>query len=421
MALRLTEDADVGQTGLNYWDEPLFKKYQTARSKGYKGVYSAFKREFPTGGWSPPAPTVTREAAPVIGGRREAPYDPQQALMDLLEQDIPGPAPDIRVWREYDDSGLPIALWESTDGGETWKKIKDYSGIAEQLRTMRETRPETFGEYMGDRELYDIGGPLEGLRRLAEQLSAGFTPEELLEAYGGVAPETITALGEELAEGVPGQPGLGEEARGIYERAGRVDIERMERFAEQQLNAMAAGSESSYRMWMQSDEMARQIRDTDIKSQLAIAEESYRRQTVNYEQKLAYMTAMGASKVDYLRALTANKEAGIQAYATTISGMIAQNQQYFDEYALELQRVRDTVEAAYKAIQAELGVDEAMITQAEAAVDEALRPWELEWEQFGAELAALSVGAELSAEQQSAVTDFLAFVSTMLGYAIIAA
>ena len=318
--------------------------------------------------------------------------------------------------------GLPVARGYYDEAGN-WVQTRDLSGIAQSLSEARDVEFPGFQEWASQEgvQLTDVqaSDPYQELMRLAGELESGPTGGELQTGldYGQDYAAQVTGLGDEytqilgdmatdLSAGVGAQPGMAPEQRQVYERAVQAQIEQQEQMATRTLNAMVVNGSTAMNLYSKSDEYMRQIRDTRIQGAVAIVDEDFQRQMANFESKKAFYDQLVQTgqigSAQYMEMLQQGKAQAMTGYATGISTVLAQNQEYFQMYQADFNALASGVQNQYNAIQAELGVDMAFAEQIQADLDLFYYDYNKQLERYALELGAwdIQVQAQLAADAE---------------------
>lgn len=248
------------------------------------------------------------------------------------------------------------------------------------------------------------GGAMD--REEAERVAArmlGFTTtagedgilgtEDDVSAYANYQAYQQKLMGQESAMIGGAFDALGAEERA--RREGRLErhLQRMDESYAHMLGGIMAETGSSARYLMAADEaISRQIELVDGFEESLNAAEDLARQQAWEEVRGAYEFAVGANREiqkDVVDQLYSSRVAAAQEQARKIGLMVQQ-------YSAEADALSKWVDNQFKAMEMDLGLEEHIMEQMDAAYERDLRPWKDELEALGDELAAADLAATIS-------------------------
>lgn len=313
--------------------------------------------------------------------------------------------------------------------------VKDYSEYYSQIADAQATNIPSLDEYMQDKG-YSFNEPMatdefgnyinptmQNIDQLTEDFRSGPSEAELAEsdAYAarqlGMTVEEYQARMDDLSVAMEGgiseMEGMSEEERELRERANRNDLREMEIRAERQIENIQANTGSASRSLAAADEAMRSINDAQIQQQVALADETFRRQTMEYEaqqQQWQQMVKSGQmARSEYLQLVQNSKAQAFKGYALQIDTMFQQNQDYLQRYQSDLKSVAMALDNTYKAINAEMGVDTAMMDYVEQQYNREIAP-------LLNEIDLNLQQQELQAAQDAAENDFLDYFTAAISF-----
>ncbi len=302
----------------------------------------------------------------------------------------------------YKNAADPFSLdWETgvvTD--ETGEVIKDYGDLYADVETARTTEIPELDTWMTDQgyDFYDpmardTGGQftdptMQAMQAMIDQLTTGPTTMELGQATAyaeqvmgldpGTYAETVGGLRQSSEQDIGAFQGLTDEERALRERSNRNEMRGMEERASRMINNIQASTGSASRSYAAADQAISQINDVQIQQDLAIYNDEYMRKTQESDKAMQrYQMAVQngqMSQAQYLEILTQNKGLAFQGYATQVNTMMQQNQQYLQQYGADLQAIGMNIDNIYKGINAEIGIDAAMMDFVSEQYDMAMAP-----------------------------------------------
>lgn len=257
------------------------------------------------------------------------------------------------------------------------------------------------------------GGAMD--REEAERVAArmlGFTTtagedgilgtEDDVSAYANYQAYQQKLMGQESAMIGGTFDALGAEERA--RREGRLErhLQRMDESYAHMLGGIMAETGSSARYLMAADEAIRNQNELieGFEESLNTAEDLARKQAWE-EVRGAYEFAVGANREiqkDVIDQLYSSRVAAAQEQARKIGLMVQQ-------YSAEADALSKWVDNQFKAMEMDLGLEEHIMEQMDAAYERDLRPWKDELEGLGIQLdaAADAAAASLAAAQEAAL------------------
>lgn len=285
--------------------------------------------------------------------------------------------PDIPI---YDDQGR-ITGYKNADTGEI---DRDYSSLWNQLDTAKAQGIPTLNDWMSQQG-YQMNDPMakdangnyqnqsmQGLQDLINQFKNGPSTAEQNQATNyaeqtmGMAPGTYSQVMGGLMDAankpISDFQGMSDQERAVRERANRNEAREMEERATRMIDNITASSGSVARSYAAADQAVSQINDVQLQQQMAIYDDDYKRKTAESDKAMQrYQLAVQSgqmSKAQYLDILQKSKSMAFQGYATQINTMMQQNQQYLQMYQGDTQAIEANINNIYKAINAEIGIDD---------------------------------------------------------------
>lgn len=291
--------------------------------------------------------------------------------------------------------------WETgivTD--ESGEVIKDYGDLYADLDEARTTEIPGLDTWMTDQgyDFYDpmarddteqfLDPTMQAMQAMIDQLTTGPTPMELGQAIDYAAQssgktrqeyDAYMANLERLGDQEIGAfAGMTDEERALRERSNRNEMRGMEERASRMINNIQASTGSASRSYAAADQAISQINDVQIQQDLAIYNDDYMRKTQESDKAMQrYQMAVQngqMSQGQYLDILQQNKSLAFQGYATQVNTMMQQNQQYLQQYGADLQAIGMNIDNIYKGINAEIGIDAAMMDFVSEQYDMAMAP-----------------------------------------------
>ena len=268
------------------------------------------------------------------------------------------------------------------------------TGYYDEAGNWVETRSwDRLSGLMGDLEGYQVPTPVSltdsdqfaALTALAERIETGLTATDVTTAteqaatMAGLAPGVYQQLAGDVAAG----RGLTDVQRAEFERSTLRSTREAERFAQDQLNTMRAGSGSSYRQWAAVEAGIDKINDVRSAGRLAQLNAELER-TV---QKMAQIEGIAGSAQQQLVMLQQGWGQAAQIYANQVMTIYQENVQ-------DREAITASVQLTMNAIDAELGFGAAMDTAELTAFEQYMAPQRVRWEQWAIEQEAYAADSE---------------------------
>lgn len=306
--------------------------------------------------------------------------------------------------------GMPAAPdYEAEMEDAEARSAERMEGIYDQIDTiggMAEDIP-SFTEWMEQQgtELNDISAETEGMQDLIDRLSAGPTDEDYDAAYANAArmmgldpAEAETILGDltrQMAEGVEGQAGMTEEEMALRRRENQSNMRIAEERARRLVQDTFADSGSTARMMQTADQATMQINNMQIQQDAALAQEDFERSVAQFQSvKAAQQSMLETNQIgvtQYIQNLQQGMGMAIQGYAQKVNAMLAENQQYLQQYTADRDAVLAQIDTLYKAANLELGAVQAELDLTESYYNQNVQPY---LDQLNAQLIEDEMGTD---------------------------
>lgn len=275
--------------------------------------------------------------------------------------------------RDFDYEG---ARDEAEEEAADMYTVRDPAAWIDEMVEMATSIPNVF-EWLSQQgiDLNDLSGEYAGMQDLINQLAAGPTDEDRDAAYEHAARlmglsadeayEMIGNLTRAIAGGQEGAEGMSAEEQALRERQNQANIREMEARARRMVENSMADTGSTARMLAVSDEAIRAINNAQIQQDVALAQEEAERKMAQWQSQMQAQAQMVATNeagfAQYISLMQDGLSRAIEGYSSKISAMLAENEQYFRAYGQELARVETAIDGLYKAVQAQLGVNQAYL------------------------------------------------------------
>lgn len=317
---------------------------------------------------------------------QESKNEKKKRKAEELFDDLSADAADVSVGEPiYDENGRIIGY--SKDG----EQVKDYSSLWGQLDEAKEMGIPDLDSWMTDQgyEMFDPMGrdetgsftnqTMSDMQGLIDDLTLGPSAMELGEAQAyaaqlmGIDPaEYETVIGGLLDKSmapVDSLQGMSDEERAAREKVNRNDLRNMEQTASRLIDNIQASTGSVARSYAAADQALGQINDAQLQQSMTMAQDDYARklqESEAAERQWGQMVQAGSmSQANYLQLLTQSKSQALQGYATQVNTMLQQNQQYLNMYGADAQAIQANIDNIYKAINAEIGIDDKAMSDIE--------------------------------------------------------
>lgn len=318
--------------------------------------------------------------------------------------------------------------WEYKNGKKTgnkkWVEVKDLTNINRLMGLAQNTQYPDYQSWL-DSQGYNqndiqTSTPWAGLQGLQDQIATGINPEEQTAYASSVAsgltglenvPETLAGLYQDITTG----RGMTDEQRANRERYYATEIQQIERKATEDIQRMAAGSQSTYSMLSKAEESRREIRDARIAANVAIDDEEWRRVEAKSQMYGQLLQTQQIGSEQYLQMKYQSWSQLANNYAMQISTLLQENSQYLQQYGQEMERIDRTVQNYYNAINAELGVDMAMVDLYESSVESLYAKYAMEMEQYGIDMQDYYLQQQDQQQQAANALDFFTTALQIIG------
>ena len=323
-------------------------------------------------------------------GVREA-YEKSLKAPAILEGDASGTA--VTEVPEFDPltgdpnstAGLPESV---TIGGRTI----NYSPITRLIGQLLETEYPTPAPLVGSE-------PWNALTAMLEQIGAGPTSEDVTTATTQAA--EMAGLSLDVYKGLAGDAaagrGLTDVQRAEFERSTLRSTREAERFAQNQLNTMRAGSGSSYKQWAAVESGIDKINDVRSAGRLAQLNAELERTA----QKMTQIEGIAGSAQEQLRLMQRGWAQAAQAYAGQVMLVYQENEQ-------ERAAISDSIQLTMTAMDAEMG----LIVSANADVENLVEQY---YQVSNIMLEREALRLEQQATRDEAALGLLAVTADLLG------
>ncbi len=268
--------------------------------------------------------------------------------------------------------------------------VKDYRPLWDKVMSVSQAPDfNTFTQSQGLNFTRDITqtSPYQGITSLISQLQNPNLPaQDRQAAIDTLAKERGYATGEEyntamnqrateLNQGVSGQQGMTEEEKLAFQRVAAGQQQDLEATQRRQLDSILSGQtgNSTARALMQANENIKTIRDAQLQSTVSLMNMDYARKLDEFDRKAQlYKDAMDRGEItiqNFMDAYKNNRLSALQGFASQVSTIMSQNQQYLNMYTSDLDKVRTNAQIVYQSVSTELGIDEAAQQQIKDAFD----------------------------------------------------
>ena len=282
-------------------------------------------------------------------------------------------------------AGLPT---EVTVGGRTI----DYSPIERLFQQLLTTEYPTPDPLVGSE-------PWNALTEMLDLIGAGATSEDVTTATAQAAEMAGLEPGvyQQLAGDVAAGRGLTDVQRAEFERSTLRSTREAERFAQNQLNTMRAGSGSSYKQWAAVESGIDKINDVRSAGRLAQLNAELERTA----QKMTQIQGIAGSAQEQLALMQRGWAQAAQAYAGQVMVIYQQNVQ-------ERDAISDSIQATMTAMDAEMG----LIVSANADVENLVEQY---YQVSNIMLEREALRLEQQATRDEAALGLLAVTADLLG------
>ncbi len=182
----------------------------------------------------------------------------------------------------------------------------------------------------------------------------------------------------QLDQGVMGQEGVyGTEFEDISRKAHSIQVQTLVDSNIQMIEAL--GMKSSAAAYAKMNEVSSMIANTNIQYELKLIEQDLLMRQIEYEAmtgRLKNMQDQGLAIQDqFLTQLRNNRLEALEAAAQGINAIVQTNNTYLQMHANELDAVRTEAQIIYQGIQADIGVNQAAMDQANQAYEAYMAPY----------------------------------------------
>ena len=288
------------------------------------------------------------------------------------------------------------------------KNSQDYAAGATQtaksiLGDLQGTDIQSFSDWLTGKGL-DYTDPTQtdaygGLTSLADKLSSGPSAQDLQGAsdyagqnFGMTGDQLSTTMGDltnQMTAGPEAMQGMSPEEYALRQREIRNTIRGSQTQAAQMIDTIMGETGSRARALQAADQQLSSINDSEVKQQVALADEAYNRKLAQYQGiQNTWNTMLQSKQVSesaYLTNISNMQSQALQAYATQINTTLARNQQYLSMYSADEKAVMDHAGIMYEAANLSLGISKAEVDIAHSYYEEqmapyydALKAWEIE-------------------------------------------
>lgn len=276
-----------------------------------------------------------------------------------------------------EETGMPTSTGYY-DENDVWVETRNWDRLSGMMQTLEGYQIPTPTPLVGS-ESWNL------MMALAERSEAGFTTQDVTTAteqaatMAGLEPGVYQQLAGDVAAG----RGLTPEQNAVFERSTLRSTREAERFAQNQLNTIRAGSGSSYRQWTAVEAGINSINDVRTAGQLAQINANLERTA----QKMSQIEGIAGSAQNQLAMLQQGWGQAAQVYANQLLTIYQENVQ-------EREAIAASAQLTLNAIDAELGFGTAL-TQAELdSYEQYLAPHREQTAQWALEADAASTETE---------------------------
>jgi hypothetical protein len=328
---------------------------------------------------------------------------------------------DQSVWNKFGDpteaatkySNSPV-VFGYTDENGVWHTTKNLYTEASGLETLANQQIPSFGDWAAENApgyQPDIqqSEPYQGIQQQINQL---LNPERRQADWRESQEAAALGMGFEDAAGLTGamqgeregferaltSPAFDEEFYRSYWNQAQAAMSELREENARLVEAISAeGRGGAYQARTQAIEG---LNNEILKYQMGLVDrEQLQRQAVFDSHLKIYNTYVqqgNALATDYYDRLSQDRMEAIKDYASQVTTIMEQNGQYLQKYGDELQRIKQHTDLTYQSIMASIGVDEALMSKAQAEYNLNMQPyldqWQLaldeyqmDWEQWQAE------------------------------------
>lgn len=263
------------------------------------------------------------------------------------------------------------------------------SDLSAQAKALSDELP-SFTEWLADQgiALGSTDAAQAGLQALTEQLAAGPTDEDYDAGYAnaarmmGLSPEEaeemVRNLTQQVAAGPKGQQGISEEEMALRRRQNQSNIRMMEERGRRMIQDSLADTGSTARMLQAADEATMQINNVQIQQDAMLAQEDAERAFAQWQSVAQSQAQMVETRQMGVQQYISNMQQSIgmamEGYSKQINAILAENDQYLNQYGADFNALQTQVENMYAAANLQLGIDQAAIQAMQDLYDQAVNP-----------------------------------------------
>jgi len=299
-------------------------------------------------------------------------------------------APDITIDTDL-NSPTYLQAWDYTDP-ENPVMIADYSNLGPQLEELQNMSAPDLSTWLAENGIEM--GSIDELQTLMDEQIADIKVIDdqeradalayAAETFGYDSEEHQSLLAEltdELADPESVQ-GFSDEQTAALERANAREIANQDELANKLVNNIMAATGSATIALAAADNYTNNINDYAIQSRTQLIEDDFAARQANIQSKQAFLNSMVTSgqmaKDQYIAQMIQSEATALSGYATQMQAVLDENSQYLSMYKADLDSINLSMEITYNGIMAELGVDEALASAAQTAIENYYSAFEIE-------------------------------------------
>jgi hypothetical protein len=173
--------------------------------------------------------------------------------------------------------------------------------------------------------------------------------------------------------------GMSEEEMRLRQRQNQSNIRMAEQRAQRLVQDSLGDTGSTARMLQTADEATMQINNMQLQQDAALAQEDFERQLAQFEStkqmwgQMVQTRQMGTQQ--YIQNMQQSMGMAMQGYAQQINALLAENQQYLQQYEADYNAMVGQINAMYQAATLELGATQAEIDMASELYSQEVQPY----------------------------------------------